>query len=195
MSRYLHAISQSTSTVRTQRWTIGVLAVITVIALLGWKYKDTQLTAHIPPDLSNGATIKIGGNAEVPPANVYAFGFYIWQQINNWPNDGVQDYGKQLFSLQQARGLNILSHQGSGAGEYLQGAGLQVIYSNNEALNLSMLQRQRARLWATSAAVAPKARRKARATATPMLPTRPAPVTIATLPASLPICSPLFPLR
>jgi polar amino acid transport system substrate-binding protein len=60
----------------------------------------------------------------------------------------------QLFSLQQARGLNILSHQGSGAGEYLQGAGLQVIYSNNEALNLSMLQRQRARLWATSAAVA-----------------------------------------
>jgi hypothetical protein len=74
MSRYLHAISQSTSTVRTQRWTIGVLAVITVIALLGWKYKDTQLTAHIPPDLSNGATIKIGGNAEVPPANVYAFG-------------------------------------------------------------------------------------------------------------------------
>lgn len=100
MSRYLHAISQSTSTVRTQRWTIGVLAVITVIALLGWKYKDTQLTAHIPPDLSNGAAIKIGGNAEVPPANVYAFGFYIWQQINNWPNDGVQDYGKQLFSLQ-----------------------------------------------------------------------------------------------
>lgn len=60
----------------------------------------------------------------------------------------------QLFSLQQARGLSILSHQGSGAGEYLQSAGLQVIYSNNEALNLSMLQRQRARLWATSAAVA-----------------------------------------
>ncbi len=60
----------------------------------------------------------------------------------------------QLLSLEQARGLSILSHQGSGAGEYLQLSGLQVLYSNNEALNLSMLQRQRARLWATSAAVA-----------------------------------------
>jgi integrating conjugative element protein (TIGR03746 family) len=100
MSRYLHAISEATSTIRVQRWTIGVLAVITVLALLGWKTKDTQLTAHIPPDLSNGATIKIGGTPEVPPPNVYAFAFYIWQQINNWPSDGAQDYGKQLFALQ-----------------------------------------------------------------------------------------------
>ena len=100
MSRYLHAISEATSTVRVQRWTIGVLAIITVLALLDAHYKDTQLTAHIPPDLSNGATIKIGGKAEVPPASVYAFGFYIWQQINNWPTNGAQDYGKQLFSLQ-----------------------------------------------------------------------------------------------
>ena len=59
----------------------------------------------------------------------------------------------QLFSLEQARGLSILSHQGSGAGEYLQASGLDVHYSNNEALNLRMLQRQRSRLWATSSAV------------------------------------------
>lgn len=65
------------------------------------------------------------------------------------------DDNLQLLSLEQARGLTILSHQGSGAGEYLQGAaGLQVIYSNNESLNLRMLQRQRARVWATSSAVA-----------------------------------------
>lgn len=60
----------------------------------------------------------------------------------------------QLLSLEQARELSILSHQGSGAGEYLEGRGLKVSYSNNEALNLSMLQRERARLWATSSAVA-----------------------------------------
>nr|WP_298144575.1 transporter substrate-binding domain-containing protein [uncultured Pseudomonas sp.] len=59
----------------------------------------------------------------------------------------------QLLSLEQARGLSILSHQGSGAGEYLQASGLDVHYSNNEALNLRMLQRQRSRLWATSSAV------------------------------------------
>lgn len=100
MSRYLHAISQATSTIKLQRWTIGVLAVITTLALFGWKTKDTQLTAHIPPDLSSGATIKIGGTPEVPPPNVYAFGFYVWQQINNWTTDGAKDYGEQLFSLQ-----------------------------------------------------------------------------------------------
>lgn len=59
----------------------------------------------------------------------------------------------QLDSLEQARDLRILSHQGSGAGDYLQGVGLDVLYSNKESLNLSMLQRSRARLWATSAAV------------------------------------------
>lgn len=59
----------------------------------------------------------------------------------------------QLDSLEQARALRILSHQGSGAGDYLQGVGLDVLYSNKESLNLSMLQRSRARLWATSAAV------------------------------------------
>ena len=59
----------------------------------------------------------------------------------------------QLGSLEQARGLRILSHQGSGAGEYLQTLGLEVIYSIKESLNLSMLQRSRARLWATSSAV------------------------------------------
>lgn len=100
MSRYLHAISQATSTVRLQRWTIGVLTVITLAALAGWRFKETQLTAHIPPDLSNGASIKIGGMPQVPTPNVYAFGFYIWQQINNWPKDGGIDYGQQLYALQ-----------------------------------------------------------------------------------------------
>jgi polar amino acid transport system substrate-binding protein len=60
----------------------------------------------------------------------------------------------QLVSLEQARGLTILSHQGSGAGEYLSSVGLQVIKSNKESLNLTMLQHGRARLWATSATVA-----------------------------------------
>lgn len=59
----------------------------------------------------------------------------------------------QLSSLEQVRGLRVLSHQGSGAGEYLQSIGVEVIYSNKESLNLSMLQRSRARLWATSSAV------------------------------------------
>jgi integrating conjugative element protein (TIGR03746 family) len=100
MSRYLNAVSQATSTVRVQRWTIGVLGLIALVAILNAKFKDTQLTAHIPPDLSNGAAVKIGGKPEVPAPNVYAFGMYMWQQVNNWPTDGAQDYGKQIFAWQ-----------------------------------------------------------------------------------------------
>jgi integrating conjugative element protein (TIGR03746 family) len=100
MSRYLHAISQATSTVRLQRWTIGALTVITLASLAGWRYKETQLTAHIPPDLSNGMELKIGGKPQVPAPNVYAFGFYMWQQINNWPVDGGNDYPKAIFAYQ-----------------------------------------------------------------------------------------------
>ena len=61
--------------------------------------------------------------------------------------------GSHLQAI-RVRGLRVLSHQGSGAGEYLQSTGVAVIYSNKESLNLSMLQRSRARLWATSSAVA-----------------------------------------
>jgi len=36
---------------------------------------------------------------EVPPANVYAFAFYIFQQLNRWPENGASDYGKAIFRL------------------------------------------------------------------------------------------------
>ncbi len=59
----------------------------------------------------------------------------------------------RLDSLEQARGLAILSHQGAGTGEYLATLGLEVHYSNHELLNLKMLRHKRAPLWATSSAV------------------------------------------
>lgn len=65
----------------------------------------------------------------------------------------LADDDLQLLSLEQAQGMSILSHQGSGVGEYLELSGLDVYYSNKESLNLRMLQRHRARLWATSSAV------------------------------------------
>lgn len=58
-----------------------------------------------------------------------------------------------LDSLEQARGLRILSHQGSGGGEYLQAQGFDVQFSNKEALSYSMLRSGRAPLWASSSLV------------------------------------------
>ncbi len=51
---------------------------------------------HVPPDLRSGATLSVN---EVPAANVYAFAFYIFQQLNRWPEDGAKDYGKAIFRI------------------------------------------------------------------------------------------------
>lgn len=52
---------------------------------------------HIPPDLSNGATVALD---EVPKPNVYAFAYRIFQQLNYWPDNGEEDYGKEIYALQ-----------------------------------------------------------------------------------------------
>lgn len=99
MSRYLNAVSQGAFTVRAQRWTIGALAAVACVAIGYAHFKDTQFTAYIPPDLSQGATLKIGGTPEVPAPYVYTFAFHLWQMVNNWPSDGAEDYSKQIAAL------------------------------------------------------------------------------------------------
>jgi integrating conjugative element protein (TIGR03746 family) len=76
---------------------IGILTVITLYAISGWKAAPRELTVHVPPDLRSGAKIKTG---EVPLPNVYSFAHYIWQQVNRWPQDGDKDYGAAIFRLQ-----------------------------------------------------------------------------------------------
>ncbi|MCJ8168262.1 substrate-binding periplasmic protein [Atopomonas sediminilitoris] len=53
-------------------------------------------------------------------------------------------------SLEVAKEFTVLSHMGSGVGDYLQGMGFTVDYSNHNGLNADKLARQRAPLWATS---------------------------------------------
>ena len=52
----------------------------------GWSQAPKQLTLHVPPDLRSGATLSVD---EVPAANVYAFAFYIFQQLNRGPTDVI----------------------------------------------------------------------------------------------------------
>ena len=53
------------------------------------------LTIHVPPDLRSGSTRKWW---DVPPESVYAFSFYIWQQVQRWPTNG-EDYPRNLRAL------------------------------------------------------------------------------------------------
>ena len=51
-----------------------------VLALSGWMMSSRNLTIHNPPDLRSGSSRPWW---EIPPSTVYAFSFYIFQQLNS----------------------------------------------------------------------------------------------------------------
>jgi len=74
---------------------IIIIGLIVCIAFI-----PTRFTFHIPPNLSNGATLHAN---TIPKAYVGQFAFYIWQVINNWQTNGaveaphnLQQYGTYL---------------------------------------------------------------------------------------------------
>ena len=96
MRRYRYEIDNVRAHLRSL-WTIIGMQLVVILALwFGWSQSPRHLTVHVPPDLRSGATQTVD---EVPPANVYAFAFYIFQQLNHWSEDGAQDYGKAIFRI------------------------------------------------------------------------------------------------
>jgi len=96
MQRYRYEIDNVRSHLRSLWIIIGVQIVVILALWFGWSQSPRYLTVHVPPDLRSGATQSVD---EVPPANVYAFAFYIFQQLNHWSEDGAQDYGKAIFRI------------------------------------------------------------------------------------------------
>lgn len=52
------------------------------------------MRVYIPPKIpSSGLTTT---SKAVPLATVYGFAFYVWQSVNHWENDGLQNYKQQI---------------------------------------------------------------------------------------------------
>lgn len=96
MSRFRHEIVHLQAHIRTLRLAAAALALLALLLGLGWWSAPRDLTIHIPPDLRSGSTRRWW---DVPPENVYAFAFYIWQQLQRWPSDGEADYPRNLKTL------------------------------------------------------------------------------------------------
>jgi integrating conjugative element protein (TIGR03746 family) len=96
MRRYRHEIDNVRAHVRSLWWVIGLQMLVIAGLWLGWSRAPARLTVHIPPDLRSGAVLGVDA---VHPANVYAFAFYIFQQLNRWPEDGARDYGAAIFRV------------------------------------------------------------------------------------------------
>ena len=96
MRRYRHEIDNVRAHLRSLWAVIGLEALIIFALWFGWSQAPKELTVHVPPDLRSGSTLAID---QVPPANVYSFAFYIFQQLNRWPEDGGKDYGRAIFQV------------------------------------------------------------------------------------------------
>ena len=123
MSKFVDALQQARHESRRLYVLCLVLGGLALFAGWNWRTAARDLTLHIPPDLRNGATLKVGASPEVPDTTVYTFAFYIWQQINHWQTDGGKDYGDQIYALQAfltptcREQLVADMNQRSGAGE------------------------------------------------------------------------------
>ena len=96
MRRYRYEIDNVRAHLRSLWAVIAIQAVLIAGLWFGWSQAPERLTVHIPPDLRSGAVLAAD---EVPPPNVYAFAFYIFQQLNRWPEDGARDYGRAIFRV------------------------------------------------------------------------------------------------
>lgn len=96
MSRFRNEIMHLQAHVKTLRLAAGALFVVVILLSLGWWSAPKNLTIHVPPDLRSGSTRRWW---DVPPESVYAFTFYIWQQLQRWPTDGEADYTRNLHAL------------------------------------------------------------------------------------------------
>lgn len=96
MRRYRLEIDNVRAHLRSLWAVIGLQGLIILALWIGWSQAPKQLRVHVPPDLRSGAVLAV---EEVPPANVYAFAFYIFQQLNRWPENGATDYGSAIFRV------------------------------------------------------------------------------------------------
>lgn len=96
MSRFKNEVVHLQAHIKTLRLGTVALFTLTLVLGFGWWSAPRDLTIHVPPDLRSGSVRKWW---DVPPESVYAFTFYIFQQLNRWPTNGEQDYARNIHAL------------------------------------------------------------------------------------------------
>jgi len=96
MSRFKNEVTHLRAHIKTLRFGAIALLLIALVMGAGWWNAPRNLTIHVPPDLRSGSTRLWW---DVPPESVYAFTFYVFQQLNRWPTNGEEDYARNLHTL------------------------------------------------------------------------------------------------
>src|SRR5690625_2240737 len=82
-------------------WYLVMVVVLLGALLAHAQYRlvtvQTDITMHVPPDLSRGARLKPN---RPEPSSVYLYTQHIWQQINEWLSSGTTDYRAAIDQYQ-----------------------------------------------------------------------------------------------
>ena len=96
MSKYIRARDNDHAHIWTLRWVVVALIIMNFALWNGWKSAPSEMRVHVPPDLSDGAILKVD---DPPAANIYAFAVYLFQQLNRWESNGESEYGERIYEL------------------------------------------------------------------------------------------------
>lgn len=91
---YLLTVDNLKQKVKMQNFALAGLTVVALGMWIGWYSAPSRMTFHLPPDLRNGVELRAN---EIPPAHVYAFAYYLLQNVNYWPQDGQKDYAANIY--------------------------------------------------------------------------------------------------
>ncbi|MBP2170716.1 integrating conjugative element protein (TIGR03746 family) [Erwinia toletana] len=97
MSQFRHALAERDSHLKSLKIALMVQSIIIAGMGYGWYSAPQHLTVYLPPDLRSGSTQPWW---LIPPASVYAFTVYLFQQLNRWPANGEADYARNIHRLQ-----------------------------------------------------------------------------------------------
>jgi integrating conjugative element protein (TIGR03746 family) len=118
--KFLNALEQAEHHIRTLRMIVVIAFIINSFLFFGWMHSQSKIQVDVPPQIpESGLTLTQG---KVPKTTVYSFAYYVWQKVNHWPNNGMQDYKQEItkfsplltpsFKLKLTQNYNNLLNQG-----------------------------------------------------------------------------------
>lgn len=88
--RFQNALDNARLTIFTLMGALMLSFLINLFLGFGLMTAPDKVRVYLPPQIpQNGLTTKAH---DIPAATLYAFAYYVWQNINYWPSNGAEDY-------------------------------------------------------------------------------------------------------
>jgi integrating conjugative element protein (TIGR03746 family) len=94
MSRFKQALGNAKLAILSLGFGLTLSFALNIFLGLALFNVPKQITVNVPPGIpASGMKIKANN---VTPARIYAFTYYIWQSLQTWPDNGLNDYANNL---------------------------------------------------------------------------------------------------